>query len=274
MSAASPKALPRRIATSGPRRSATAPQARNDSVVAAAVRIPMMPDVRERQVQPVDVDDARTAAPRRSGRRRRSPGRAAIRDRTGRSRSARNESRAEKSRRSARCRASEGRCRRSRRPDPTQPGERDRGLATDLVGEDAARERCERGRRGPAGAQEADDPTEDPGRIHRPPQPQVERAAEREAQPEDDRHRDHHRAPTAKTASRSSDAGPGGPDERELPPRSRTDASGERPEQVRDERRGGEGGQTDRVEAAAAGDGRQERRDQRDRDARPRPTRP
>ena len=39
------------------------------------------------------------------------------------------------------------------------------------------------------------------------------------------------------------------------------------PEQVRDERRGGERGQTDRVEAAAAGDGRQERRDQRDRHA-------
>ena len=41
----------------GPNRSDTAPQSRNEKVVAAAVRIPMMPTSREAEVQPVDVDD-------------------------------------------------------------------------------------------------------------------------------------------------------------------------------------------------------------------------
>ena len=43
MSPTSPSALPIRIATSGPRRSATAPHSRKHSVVAPAVMIPMIP---------------------------------------------------------------------------------------------------------------------------------------------------------------------------------------------------------------------------------------
>ena len=95
--------------------------------------------------------------------------------------------------------------------------------------------------------------------IHRAPQAKVERAAEREAQPEHDGDRDHdrrrrqdeeqrrarpRRAPRI-SASWRGDRGPNRP--------------ANTPEQVGDERRRREGRQPDRLEAAAPGDRRQQR---------------
>ena len=74
-----------------------------------------------------------------------------------------------------------------RADEPDEPRQRDGGLAAEPVGEQPAGQRRDRRRGRPPGPEEPDDPTEDPGRVHRPPQAQVERAAERQAEPEDDR---------------------------------------------------------------------------------------
>ena len=106
-----------------------------------------------------------------------------------------------------------------------------------------------------------DDPTEDPWRVHRPPQAQVVRTAERQAEPEDDRDRDHHRR--AREHGEQQERGRAArPDQRQLVARPWPDLAGEGAQQVRDERCGGEGGQPDRLEAAAACDRREQGRDQ------------
>ena len=259
MSAARPSALPRRIATSGPRRSATAPQTRNMTVVAAGGQDADDPDVGQRQVQAVDIDDR--------VQRQRGDHPAAVeplRDRDpredrpiaqGADRIAGREGR-----RPFRVRCPEtGVGKRTAESD--EAGEGDSGLATELVGHHATSQCGDGRRRRPSGTQETDDPAADTGRVHRAPQAQVERAAQRQAEPEHDRHDDHDRR-RGQDRQDEQGRGPDPPDERQLALRSRTDPSGERAEEVGDERRGSQGGQADRFEAAAAGDGRQQGRHQ------------
>ena len=142
-------------------------------------------DIRERQVQPVDVDDrverergdqAAAVEPlgERDPRQDRPIAQRAERI-AGREAGGRSASR--------RAKADVG----DRADHADEARDRDSGRAAEPVGEDAAGE-ARRAR--PAAArpdpEEADDPTEEAGRIHRAPQAQVERAAEREAEPEDD----------------------------------------------------------------------------------------
>jgi len=67
--------------------------------------------------------------------------------------------------------------------------------------------------------------------------------------------------------SRTSDVAPTPRDQRQFARRPWTEAAGEGPEEVGDERGSGEGRQPEGLEAAAPGDRRQERTDQRHRHA-------
>ena len=118
-------------------------------------------------------------------------------------------------------------------------------------------------RRRPTHTQEPDDAAAQPGRIHRPPQAQVERPAERQAEPEHDRDGDHHRRRSAQMKSDEQRGGAEAAQDRELARRRGPEPAGEHAQQVRDERRRGERGETDRLEPAAAGDRRQEGGDER-----------
>ena len=126
------------------------------------------------------------------------------------------------------------------------------------------------GRGGPAHAEEPDDAAAQPGRVHGAPQPEVERAAERQAEPE--------AIETAtitggvgQTKSTSSEAAPSPRMSASWPRRARPEPAGEGAEQVGDERRRGERGEPERLEPAAPGDRREQRVDERQA-SRPTPT--
>ncbi len=151
---------------------------------------------------------------------------------------------------------------------PHETGQRHGGLATQLVRQQAAGERRDCSRRGPPRTDEADHAAADPGRVHRTPEAQVERPAQREAEPEDDRDRDHDRR-GRQDGEHEQRRRAGAADERELTLRSWADPPRKGTEQVGDERRGGQRGEADRLETPAAGDRREEGRDERDRHADP-----
>ena len=171
----------------------TAPQSRNETVVAAAPRTPMMPTSDEGQVEPVDVDERVQRDRRRSARRRRSPGPGRCALRIGRPRIARIESRAEKARRlGGGRRAQAGVRERAGRARPAPPARRPSGRR---AGRPGGRRPAPPAPRPPPDPipSESDDAAAHSGRVHRAPQPELERAAEREADPEHERDGDHDR---------------------------------------------------------------------------------
>ena len=141
-------------------------------------------------------------------------------------------------------------------------GDRDRGRAAELIREEAAHEGGHGPGRGTSGPDRPDDPASEPGRVHRAPQAQMERAAERDAQPRDDRDQDHHgrdRQEEQEDERGRADSA----DEGQLPRRSRAEPSGEGAEQVGDERGRGERRKAHRLESATTGDGREQGGDER-----------
>ncbi len=142
-----------------------------------------------------------------------------------------------------------------------EAGERHRRRPTDLVGEEPTDQGGERGRGHAARAEESDDPTTHPGRIGRAPQAELERRAERDADPEGERHHDddERRRDDEEHQQRP---GSGAPEQRELASRLRPDPAGEDAQQVGQERGRRQHRQAERLEPAPPGDRRQQRRDQ------------
>ena len=189
--AARPIAVPIRIATIAPNRSATMPQARNDDRRRGRRQDADDADVGQRQVEPVDVDQRverqrgdEAAAVEPLGERDTSEHRALAEGADGVT--------GGEARQVARGLGAKARCTRRHTRPRSRPADRDGRGPTDPVGEETASE----GGRAPAAARPVpmhpDDPATQARRVHRAPQAQMERAAERQADPEDDRGEDHH----------------------------------------------------------------------------------
>ena len=146
--------------------------------------------------------------------------------------------------------------------DADDPGERDGAGSADPISNDPAAERgeCARGR--PTHAQEADHATAHPGRVDRAPQAQVERPSEREAEPEGDRHEDHDRR-AGDDEQHQQRGGSEPPDDRQLERGTWAQPTGEDTQQVGHERCGRQRGETERLDADAPRNGRQQGRDER-----------
>jgi hypothetical protein len=152
--------------------------------------------------------------------------------------------------------------------DADRAGDGDGRRATEGVGHDPAGHRGERRGAGPGHADDTEQAPEEPRRIHAAPQAQVERAAHGHAHPVDGGQRDgdDRRGLQDEDDQRR---GAEGAQEPELPWRPGSHAAGEGAEQIGDERRGAERRQTDGLEAASAGDRRQQGGDHRHRDTDP-----
>ncbi len=107
-----------------------------------------------------------------------------------------------------------------------------------------------------------DDPATRSGRVHGAPHPQLERVAERQADPEDEAGGDHDRR-GRQQEQRQQRCGAEDPHERELAGGPRSEATGKSSQQVGHERRRRQRRQTHGVQAATAGDRRQKRHDER-----------
>ena len=134
------------------------------------------------------------------------------------------------------------------------------------VGEDAPAERGERAGCSAAHADDTHDATAQPSRVHRAPQPKVEGRAERQAQPEDDGDRDHDRRGRHHEEDEQR-CRPHPTRHCQLHGAAGADSAGERSEEVRDERRRGQGRQSERLETVAPRDRRKQRTDERHRHA-------
>ena len=146
-----------------------------------------------------------------------------------------------------------------------EPGERDGRRAAETVGDQAAGKRRDARRGRPAGAQEPDDAAAHPARVGGSPEAELERRAERDADPEHegDQHDDRGARDDEQRHERP---GADATQERELPRRSRPELAREHAEQVGQEGRRRERGEPQRFEAATPRDRRKQRRDEGARD--------
>ncbi len=141
---------------------------------------------------------------------------------------------------------------------PEHAGQGDDRRSSQAVGDEPAGEGRDGRGRGPAHPAEPEHAAANTGRVHDPPQPQVERAPEREAQPVDRRDGDHH-GRDREHEDHDQGRGAKAADHAEAPRRARPEATREGTQQVGHEGRRPECREADGLQAAAPGDRGQQR---------------